>query len=338
MTKITIAAIAKKTGYSKSTVSRVLNGYATKYRISQETIDIIKQEASISNYTPSLIARSLRMKKTYTIGLLLPNIDNPFFANIASVIIKEAGDNGYTIVLGDSQENEQNEIRSIESLTSRNIDGAIIIPCGKNIEYIEMVEKRGVPVVLIDRYLEGTSLSYVSTDNYLGASMAVEYLIRKGHKNIACIQGGESTMPTIQRSRGYRDVMTKNNFANFISISGNDFSVENGYTEAKKLLNKEIIPTAIFAQSNTIALGTYKAIKETKLRIPKDISVICFDDHLYLDYVEPSITRIAQPIGEISALATQILIKDIEKKEKIHTKEQILLPPRLIEGNSVLKL
>lgn len=336
MTNITIDAIAKATGFSKSTVSRVLNGNAKKYRISPKTISIIEKEAKISNYSPSLIARSLRMKKTYTIGLLLPNIDNPFFANIASVIIKETGNSGYTIILGDSQENEQNEIKSIDSLTSRNIDGAIIIPCGENVKHIDLANKRGTPIVLIDRYFEGTILPYVSTDNYLGASMAIEYLIKKGHKDIACIQGVESTMPTKQRVRGYKDVMVKNNLADFISVTGSDFSVENGYIETKKLLKRKTIPTAIFAQSNTIVLGAYKAIKEANLKIPENISVICFDDHLYLNYIEPIITRIAQPIGEISALATQILINNIEKDEK--EVAQILLPPTLIEGDSVLKL
>lgn len=337
MSKITIDSIAKKTGFSKSTVSRVLSGTAKKYRISKKTIDLIKEEAKLSNYTPSLIARSLRMQKTYTIGLVLPNIDNPFFSNIASVIIKETGNSGYTIIVGDSQDDEQCEIDSIESLTSRGIDGAIIIPCGKNLAHIEVASKKGIPIVLIDRYIEETDLPYVSTDNYLGASMVVEHLIQKGHKNIVSIQGLESTMPTIQRVRGYKDVMSNNNLEKFTLVLGNDFSVDNGYNATIALLKKDTKPTAIFAQSNTIALGVYKAIKEAKLKIPQDISVVCFDDHPYLDYIDPVITRIAQPVEQISTLATQILISNIKHEEHSNL-EQILLPPRLIEGDSVLEI
>lgn len=340
MSKTTISSIAKATGFSVSTVSRVLSGLANKYRISEETVAIIKKEAKVSNYTPSLIARSLRTRKTNTIGLVLPSIDNPFFANIASIIINEAKSKNYTIILADTLENEENEAECIESLTSRNIDGAIIIPCGKNVKDLEQIANQGVPVVLIDRFFTDTSLPYVSTDNYMGASMAMDHLINNGHQMIACIQGTPSTMPVILRVEGYKDKMQKHSLTEFITVVGNSFTIENGYSETIKLIKAENRPSAIFTLSNTITLGAYKAIKEYGLRIPEDISIVCFDNHLYLDYIEPRVTRIAQPIDEISTLATKILIDAMENKteEKNIKDNQLLLPPSLILGNSVLKL
>jgi len=331
--KPSISSIAEATGFSRSTVSRALSGKASSCRISKETIDIIQKEAQKSNYVPSLIARSLRMNKTNTVGLIVPSIENPFFANIAGTIVKEAKSRGYTIILADTSENENNEIEYIKSLTSRKIDGVIIVPCGTEPDNLESINNNGIPVVLIDRYYRETSLSYVSTDNYKGATMAIEYLIKNGHENIACIQGVPSATPVVKRIDGYRDAMTKHGLEEYINIVGNNFSVQNGYIETKMLINKKKIPTAIFAMSNTIALGAYKAIKESGLKIPKDISIIGFDNYLYLDYIEPPLTRIAQPTDEIGILAVKTLIDFIEEKDQNECK--LLLSPSLIVGESV---
>jgi len=336
MKKSTIASISETTGFSRSTVSRVLNGKASSCRISKETIEKIQAEAQRSNYAPSLIARSLRTNKTNTIGLIVPSIDNPFFANISSVIVKEAKLNGYTIILADTSENEKNEVEYIDSLTSRKIDGIIVVPCGKSADYLERVNHNGIPVVLIDRYYMETVLSYVSTDNYKGATLAIEYLINNGHKNIACIQGVPTATPVIKRVGGYRDTMEKYGLEGFVNIVGDNFSIQNGYLETRLLINKRNRPTAIFAMSNTIALGVYKAIKESGLSIPKDMSIIGFDNYLYMDYIEPPMTRITQPIDDIGVLAVKTLVNAIEEKnEEI---SQLLLSPGLLAGESVAKI
>jgi len=333
MIKSTISSISKATGFSRSTVSRVLNGKASSCRISKETVAKIQDEAQRCNYTPSLIARSLRTNKTNTIGLIVPNIDNPFFANISSVIVKEARAKGYTIIIADTSENESNEVEYVKSLTSRKIDGIIVVPCGNSPDILERIDKAGVPVILIDRYYNETSLSYVSTDNYKGAVLATEYLINNGHKNIVCIQGTPSAMPVKKRFEGYKDTMAKHGLSDKVNVVGNSFSIQNGYVETKMLINKKNRPTAIFAMSNTIALGAYKAIKESGLTVPKDISIIGFDNYLYLDYIEPPMTRIAQPTDEIGILAVKTLINQIEEKHE--DVSQLLLSPTLLLGQSV---
>lgn len=336
MGKDTLVSIAEKAGCSVSTVSRVLGGNASKYRISQKTIDRVMKEAEKADYTPSLLAKGLRTKKTDTIGLVLPSIENTFFAHIASVLVSEAKNYNYQIILADTQENEENEVRNISTLLARNVDGLVVIPCGSSPEKYNKILKKGVPIVLMDRCFLGLdSISNVSTDNYSGARLATEHLISKGHRNIVFIQGTPFLYPSKSRADGYRDTMKEHGLEQFISVSGDDFSVQNGYIEAKLLLSRKVRPTAIFAGSNQITLGCIKAIKEAGLKVPEDISLIAFDDNILFDYLEPGITCIAQPIEEMSLLALKILIDQIESDS---APVSVLIPPRIVARNSIKKL
>ena len=164
MKKDTLLTISEKTGYSISTVSRVLSGKGKKYRISQNTIDYVTEVAKSCNYTPDLIAQSLRTRKTNTIGLTIPSIENPFFSNLSGVIINQLKSRGYNIILSDTMENVDNEVEALNSFVSRNVDGIIAVPVSSSPLYIEQISKM-IPVVLIDRYFENTTLPYVCTDN-----------------------------------------------------------------------------------------------------------------------------------------------------------------------------
>lgn len=293
-------------------------------------------EAKRCNYTPSLLAKGLRTSKTNTIGLLIPSIDNPYFANIAHVIIHEAKAHGYTIILVDTMENERNEAEGVSSLLSRKVDGIVVVPCGQGASLLEKVNANDVPVVLIDRYYASSDLSYVSTDNYQGGLLATSHLIGKGHKKIACIQGTPFSMPVKERVRGYMDAMKEAGLDKNIHISGEDFSIRNGYLETKLLLNSgDNHITAIFALSNTILLGAIKAINESGLKVPEDISLISFDNYTYLDFLNPPITRISQPTEEIGTLAIKIITQSISEKVRSGS-TRILLPPTLLERGSVL--
>ncbi len=332
--KDTLLSISKRTGFSVATVSRVLSGQAVKYRISAKTVQLISEEAKKSNYVPSLLAKGLRTSKTHTIGLLIPSIENPYFANIASIIIFEAKKFGYTIVLVDTIESEENEREGIASLLSRKVDGIVVVPCGQDPAYLEEIDRQDIPVVLIDRYFDTTSLSYVCTNNYKGARMAVNHLIDSGHDNILCIRGVPQSMPTKERVRGYLDALLTHGLADKARIVGDDFSIQNGYVETKLALSHRQHPSAIFAMSNTILLGAVKAIRESGLKIPTDVSIVSFDNNIYLDYLDPAITRVNQPINEVGMLAVKLLIQRIEKSDKVSA-AQIQLPPQLIVCNSV---
>ena len=330
--KETLISIAERTGFSISTISRVLNGKAQKYRISEQTVRKIKEFAQKCNYTPNLTAQSLRTKRTNTVGLLVPSIDNPFFANIANVIIHEARLHDYTVILIDSMENEKEESEGLNSLLSRNIDGVIVVPCSNTPEQLEEVAQH-TPIVLIDRYFPESSLPYVSTDNFQGSYNATRMLLDYGHRNIRCIQGPSASITSSERVRGYREALHDFGLDDRAVVSGSDFSIQNGYIEAKLALAEPEPPTAIFALSNTILLGTMKAAEEAGLRIPDDLSVISFDNYTYLDFLSPAITRVNQPIEEMGILAIKMLLQMIRDNRANHS--QILLPPTITVRDSV---
>ena len=329
--KETLSSMAERLGCSTTTISRVLSGKAEKYRISEATVKAVLREARRCNYTPSATAQILRTKKSNTIGLLLPSVSNPYFADMASVIISELSDSNFTTIVVDTMESEQKLNESARSLISRQVDGLIAVPCGENGEEMEMLSSH-TPLVLIDRYYENTSLPFVTTNNYQGGLDATKHLLSRGHSRITCIQGVQSSMPNKERVRGYCRAMEEAGLAENINIVGNEFSVQNGYLEAKLLMSREIRPTAIFALSNTIMLGALKAIREAGLSIPQDVALISFDNNLYMDYMTPSITRISQPVEDMSKLAVKILLDKLNGESNCNS--QLRLSPMMVAGES----
>lgn len=335
MKKETIISLSQRTGFSISTISRVLSGQAADYRISSKTIALIDAEAKRCGYTPSLLAKGLRMNRTHTIGLVVPCIENPYFAMIASVVTAEAKRLGYTIIIVDSVENEHDEQEGIRSLLSRKVDGVIVVPCGKDASFLETVNNM-VPVVLIDRHYDNSDLSYVCSDNYKGSFDAVNYLVECGHRDILCIRGNLQSTPVKDRVKGYLDALDRALLSTRALVCGSSFSVDNGYLETKLALNSEVRITAIFALSNTILLGAIKAIRESRLRIPEDISIVSFDNSVYLDYLDPAITHVSQPINNMGTLTMKILMQKINKEADGNTR--IELPAQLVVNASVKHL
>lgn len=336
MKKDTLLTISERTGFSISTVSRVLSGKGKKYRISQKTIDYIKEVARSCNYTPNLIAQSLRTRKTNTIGLAIPNIDNPFFATMSGVIINHLRKKGYNVILSDTMENESNESEVINSFVSRNVDAIIVVPVGSSASYLESIATT-VPVVLIDRYFENTTLPYVCTDNYIGSYMAAEHLINKGYRNILAIQGVQTSMPNKERVRGFIQAVSDHRSLGIRhNIIGDSFSVDNGYTQAMATLGPDgDRPDAIFAFSTTILLGVIKAVRDLGLRIPEDVAIISFDNNRFLDFLNPSITRIEQPVNLVGKLVVDCITQLMDDEDDgSMTQLQTLLRPTLIEGRS----
>jgi len=333
--KSNIVDIAGKSGFSITTVSRVLNGKADKYRISKATQQKIKYTAKELNYVPNEFAQNLRTGKSKTIALIVPSLKNPFFAEIASVINLEARKSDFITLIGDSNDSITIEKEEVKQLSSRSIGGMIIVPCGKESSHLLNLKEKGLPIVCIDRYFVDQDICYVSSDNYNGAYSATKYLIDQGHTNIACIQGVKSSVPNIERVKGFKDALNDNDISSY-SVTGDAFSEQNGYLETKLLLHNSHKPTAIFAFSNTIAMGVIRALREDNIHIPEEISLITFDDNPYLDYIEPPLTRISQPIEEICKIAVKILISKIQDDD--NTPKKVLLKTNLIIKDSVKSL
>lgn len=336
MKKSTLADVARLTGLSITTISRVLNGKSDEYRISKASQDIVYQAIRELDYRPNHSAQSLRSSSTHTIGLLIPRIENPFFANIASIIIQESNKYTYPVMVIDTCENPFDEDRALDTLMARNVDGIIMAPCSDNPERIRQVAEQ-IPVVLIDRYYESETgeapLPYVATDNYRGAFEATRLLIQNGHRNILCIQGSPLSITSRKRVMGYCDAMAQAGLQANINVRGNDFSTQNGYIETKLALMSGNPVSAIFALSSTILLGAMKAVQEQHLTVPADVSMISFDNNLFLDYLNPPITRVCQPVEYIGIVAVKMLMDSILGKEI--SQPAILLPPTMTYGLSV---
>jgi LacI family transcriptional regulator len=333
--KANIKDISKITGLSASTISRVLNGKAKEFRISDSTVKLVMEVAKKLNYVPNQVAINLKTGKTKTIALIVPSLSNPFFANFAAVLNLELKRMGYSSFISDSNENAEMESEELLQVVARNVDGILISPCSDDDQQIEWVRKQGIPLVCFDRYYKNDRIPYVSTDNYRGAVDGTQYLLDRGHRRIACIQGSRHSLPNEMRRKGFESVMKEQGLRDYL-ITGSEFTVQNGYSETLLLLQNNEKPTAIFSFSNTIALGCIKAIREFELRIPDDISLLTFDNHPYLDYLETPLTCIAQPVSDICQIAIKLLFTLINDEE-ISTKE-VLLRPKMIRRSSVKRL
>lgn len=331
--KENLSTIARRIGVSVTTVSRVLSGNAAKYRISSDTARRVREEAERSNYAPSIVAQSLRKQQTRTVGLLTPSLANPYFAEMASVIISEVHKRGYTTIVIDTMEDEGNFADGLTQLLARQVDGIIAVPCGQDEKLVSDINKSFVPVMLVDRYYEDSPLPFVSTNNYKGGFDATNLLISSGHSQIACIQGVRTSVPNNERVRGYRDAMKEAGLEEFELVAGNEFSIQNGYLETKLLLSGQNRPSAVFALSNNITLGVLKACREAGLKIPQDLSLMSFDNYAYMDYMEPPITRVGQPVEDMATLATKILFDRIDGLSP--GTSQLKLSPTIIRGESI---
>ncbi|HEX9654941.1 MAG TPA: LacI family DNA-binding transcriptional regulator, partial [bacterium] len=323
----TLNDIAKKSGISISTISRVLNGKAEKFRIAEETAQRVLRTAEELHYRPNQLARGLRLKKTHTLGLLVPDISNPFFAYITRSVQRVAHKLGYSLIVCDTDDNLESEEEHLSLLTSKGVDGLIIMPIGQKCGHIKSAIDKGLPVVLMDRSFDDLKTNWVVVDNYTGAFKAVEHLITFGHTRIAIIQGLPDTSTNDARVNGYKDALAKHNIAIDVSlIVGNDYRKENGYIETKFLLNLLSPPTAIFTTSDLITLGALQALSEEKHIIPKDVSIVSFDDIDFAPYLLAPLTTVRQPKEVMGEIAVKLVVEDIKSGGK-REKSKIVLQP-----------
>ena len=333
--KASLRDISERTGVSITTVSRVLNDKGDEFRISKETQEKIFYVAKELNYVPNQTGVNLQSGKTRTIALIVPGLVNPFFANVASRIANEIQGTGYNTLITDSDESIEIEKDELKQMISRNVDGIIIASAGHDGSHINEIDDMGIPIVCIDRYFDKLQVPFVSTDNFLGAEMATNHLLKRGHTHIACIQGAMHSTPNKLRINGFKHTMSSFGIQDS-TITGSDFTVQNGYTETLLLLQNKPFPTAIFTLSNTIALGCMKALKENNVRVPEDVSLITFDNHPYLDYLSTPLTCVAQPFQDICRIAIRLLFSMIDKEDL--TTKRVLLRPEILVRNSVKRI
>ncbi|MEP1955059.1 MAG: substrate-binding domain-containing protein, partial [Algoriphagus sp.] len=227
------------------------------------------------------------MKSTKTIGLIVPDIANPFFSEIARSIENEARNNGYFVILGDSNDDQKLEEELVSLMQKRRVDGLIIAPVGKDSKTFEQLVSRNFPLVFVDRYFEELDGSYVSSSNYEGAVKATKFLIGNGHRKIACLQGLHGTSTNSNRVNGYLETLESEGLISDRNlVKGDSYSESDGYLNALILLKEFPQITAVLCLSNLIALGALRAIKELGKKVPEDISLITFDDQPYFQFFQ----------------------------------------------------
>ncbi len=324
---ITIKDIAKKANVSYATVSRALSGSG---EINGETKKRILHLADEMGYSPNIIARGLVTKSTYTIGLIIPDITNPFFAEVSRGAGDCAFQNGYNIFLCNSSWNIQRETESLDKLFNSRVDGIIITPVSNNVSHIiEMSEK--IPIVFAANKPPDAQANYIVTDNYKGSNLAMDYLIKLGHKRIAFVGGSRSDYGTSSRLQGYLDSLERYHLdvSPDIIMLG-QLTSDSGYHLVKEMLVKSELPTSILACNDIVALGVIQAVEEYGLKVPKDISVIGFDDISFASLHKIQLTTIFQDKYEIGKLSVQLLIDRLRNKDLAENKQHILEPKLII--------
>ncbi|MCL4386755.1 MAG: LacI family transcriptional regulator [Cyanobacteria bacterium] len=332
-----IYEIAKKLSISHMTVSRAFN---KPELVGKKTREKIYKIADELNYRPSMIARSMRTKKTNYIGLILPDIINPFFPEIVRGVDDYARKNHHNIILVNTDNDYDIQNSSLDMFINRGIDGIIIggIAGGKkDTFFINKIMSKNIPVVLIDRYIPELNISHVITDNFKAAYDATKYLTSLGHSEIGVISSPQKIKIFQDRLKGYKSALADSNinFKEDLVVEGEE-SIQSGFTTTKRLFNKENNFTAIFAMCDFMAFGAYQYCRENKIIIPDDISIISIDDIYTSSLLTPPLTTMAQKKYDMGFIATKILIDSI-KKDKISNK-QIVLEAKLVERNSCKKL
>ena len=330
----TLQDIAEKTGVSVSTVSRVLHDTSNKYKIGKETRAKVEHAAKSLGYRVNALARGLRVQKTDEVGVIVPDISNPFFSTVIKSLASELRKRGYNIIVYDSDEDIAIERSSIRSLLEKQVDGLVIASVGQDFSHIQKIRDAEFPLVMLDRYFEALDVDSISVDNVKGSLLAVNHLIKQGHRRIAFIQGLPGTYANETRLQGYKSALMDAGITiDEELIVGDDFREFNGYLKTKLLLNLPNPPTAIFTAGDLIALGTLEACRENNITIPTDLSLITFDDPVFASYLSPALSAIEQPITKMAEMAVSILCDRIKNPNDIRRK--ILLEPKLNIRSSV---
>lgn len=323
-----IKEIARKAGVSVATVSRVLNH---PDRVAEETRTKIQEIMRESDYSPNWFAQSLNFHKTGTIGLLIPNILNPGFTEIAKGVEDVAHQKNYTTLLCNGEEDATKERTYIDSLIRRQVDGIVLVSSNLETKDIAHIRNQGIPVVQIGEDRGDSDIPTVRIDCAGASEKAVRHFLDDGRTRIAFVQGINPELENKRKLAGYRKAMKEAGItvpSGYIQQAEN--SIEGGYIAGKRLLNLNPPPDAIFASSDILAFGIMEALKDNEVRIPEDVGVIGFDNIRMSSLIEPRLTTVAKPMHKMGLVGARLLFDLIESEEQeLPKNKEILLQFKL---------
>ncbi len=312
--QVSLKDIAKEVGVSIATVSYVLSK-GKDSRVSEAMSKKIREVAKRLNYQPNIIAQSLKSGTTNTIGLILADISNPFFANLARVIEDEAAKFNYTVIFGSSDEKADRSKQLVDFLSSRQVDGFIIAPCEGSEEQVRTLLQQNIPVVLIDRFFPKIPTDYVIIDNYESSYRVVEQLVRSGHQRIGMLAYTNRLFHMQERIRGYKTVLRDNGLTVAQERLG-EISFADGKKETEEAIDIMLAADqpidSIFFATNTLAIYGLKHLGKLNLKVPDDIAVVSFDEGEAFDFYYCPLTHVRQPLEEMGKAAVQSLSNRIK--------------------------
>ncbi|WP_068673464.1 LacI family DNA-binding transcriptional regulator [Oceanobacillus sp. Castelsardo] len=329
--KVTIYDVAKEANVSIATVSNVIN---KKGRIGEKTRKRVHEAMEKLNYEPNMLASALTGKQTKTIGLIIPDLANPFFSELARSIEDRAHELSYNIVICSTDYQEEKENKYISLLKQKRVDGFILASGFENLERVQELMKEDIPVVIVARDYPNFSINAVALDDYMGGYQAANHLLQLGHKNIGFI--ALDVYSNRERIRGFKDALREHHIEprkdlHFIEDKKQSL-VKAGNISAIEYLESEEIPTAVFACNDLLAIGAIQAIKEAGLNVPDDISIVGFDNTSIATIVDPPLTTMSQPIQRMGREVMDLIIS-IFKGER-DDEVRITLVPDLVKRKS----
>ena len=334
MAPATIKDIAKALNLSPSTVSRALRDHPD---ISLSTKKRVITLADKMDYHPDSIARSLQTKKTKTIGVIVPEIKQPFFASVINGIEEFAFASGYTIIVCQSNETYEREVVYTRTLVSYRVAGLLVSlsQSTENFDHFKVLRRRNLPVVFFDRVSNEIEASRVVVDDYRGAFDLVTHLIQSGYRRIAHLAGPKNLSISKFRLKGYKDALEHENlpFNDDLVIYGG-LDDTDGIVGFQKLLNLKPLPDAVFAVNDPVATGAFMTIKEHGLKIPTDIALAGFSNTLMTSLLDPPLTTVEQPSYEIGKTAAQLLMEQINSNDEKFVPKFKVLKTHLIVRDS----
>ena len=330
--KTSLKDIAKEAGVSIATVSYVLSKQENS-GVSQEVSDRIKEIAKRLNYRPNQIAKSLQSGKSQTIGLIVADISNPFFAQIARIVEDEAKKYGYTVIFGSSDEKATKSHDLIKFLLNRQVDGFIITPTEGSESQIELLKEQTVPFVLIDRYFPSIETNYVAIDNYKAAFDATKKLLENGNKRIGMVAYSTELNHMKERIQGHKDALGKGIYdESLLQEVAFEKIVENIPKAINNLVKGNEPVDAIFFATNTLGVIGLKYLNELKLQVPDDIAVIVFDESEVFHFFYCPLTYVKQPLSDLAKKAVTVLLNHIKNPNA--KLDKVKLNAQLVIGNS----
>jgi len=330
--QITLNDIALKLNVSTVTVSKALRGHPD---ISPETTELVKKLAEEMGYSPNFMARNLSSRKSNMIGLVVPKIAHHFFSSLVEQIYDLALENNYEVILAVSQENSEKEMKYIHTLLSMRVDGIIVSISQQttNFEIFETVRNREIPLVFVDRFPEMSNVNTVTVDDRGGAYKAVQHAASIGYKKIALFAGNTKINIGRDRLEGFKHGMADNKLKiNPDWILKGEFGEKSGYESFMKLYKARKLPDLIIAVTYPIAMGIYAAAKEARLKIPKDIDIICFGNSQEQKFLSPPLSCINQPTDELANQSVKVLMENIDNREGFVPKHVVVDTNLILRG------